>query len=439
MTILSWRRHYYMARISIFLIMATLIMGMVGCGGGGGVGVVKYSLTMAVAPGGSGTATDLTNASPYTAGTGVNIEATANSGYQFVNWTAPAGTFANANAEQTTFTMPTQNVKVTANFVPGYKLTMVANPVGGGTATDLTNASPYTPGTGVSIKAAANSGYHFVNWTAPAGTFVDVNAAQTTFTMPAQNVAVTANFATDYFQTDARVLLNGPATLPPEERNPCVILETVTNIVMDSVRVDLPDGRSIIVLRYSDVYGPGVDGTTELRFFTCVAGMPVAGGEYIFTALDAAGEPIPGVRNTDIWVGVEPPDPPTDVRAEVNEDGILVSWDESPIIPGSFEPAAVPQLGFYQLNIDRVGIWPQVYGAAGISVSSYLIPHDRANFTGNDRGLSLSEMGDGTYCLSSGVASIAPKGSLGTGFEYYNSDPGQNIIFTIKDGEITIE
>ena len=104
-----------MKRISIFLITLALIAGMVGCGGGG---VTRYQLTMAVA-GGNGTATDLTNASPYAAGTAVSIKAVAAPGYGFHNWTAPAGTFANANAPQTTFTMPAQNATVTANFVIG--------------------------------------------------------------------------------------------------------------------------------------------------------------------------------------------------------------------------------------------------------------------------------------------------------------------------------
>jgi uncharacterized repeat protein (TIGR02543 family) len=75
-----------------------------------------------------------------------------------------------------------------------YKLTLVANPVEGGTVNDLTNASPYAAGTGVSIKAVANPGYHFVNWTASAGGFTDTNAAETIFTMPTQNVTITANF-----------------------------------------------------------------------------------------------------------------------------------------------------------------------------------------------------------------------------------------------------
>jgi hypothetical protein len=111
--LLSSKRHHYLTRVSIFLIIVTLIIGMVGCE------PTQYNLTMAANPVEGGTATDLTNASPYTAGTVVSIKAVANLGYEFVSWTAPAGTFANANATDTTFTVPTQNVTVTANFFQG--------------------------------------------------------------------------------------------------------------------------------------------------------------------------------------------------------------------------------------------------------------------------------------------------------------------------------
>ena len=243
-----------------------------------------------------------------------------------------------------------------------------------------------------------------------------------------------------YFQADAYLALDGPATLPPEERDPCVILEVNTNMGVNSVRVDLPGGKSIIVSQYTDVFGPGGEGTTWLRFLSCEPGMPVAGGEYVFTGLDAAGQPLLGARNTDIWVGVEPPDPPTNVRAELTEDGILVSWDESPTVPGSFEPAATPQLGYYQVGISRIETAESVYGACFISGSPHLIPNDRADFVpGRHSGLSPSEMEDGTYLLDACVLSIAPQGSSGKRFEYNSSDGGQSIVFTIQDGEITIE
>jgi hypothetical protein len=150
---------------------------------------------MAANPVGGGTAADLTNASPYAAGTVVSIQAVAAAGYQFVNWSATTSTFGSVTAATTNFTMPSQNVTVTANFVAVYNLTMAVTPGGSGTATDLTNASPYAAGTVVNIQAVAAAGCQFANWTAPAGTLGNATAAVTNFTMPAQNVTVTANFA----------------------------------------------------------------------------------------------------------------------------------------------------------------------------------------------------------------------------------------------------
>src|SRR5512136_373596 len=163
----SWKRHY-IAKVGVFLIAVVLTIAAVSCGGP----APKYSLTMAPNPVGGGTATDLTGASPYTANTAVNIKAVANTtgGYQFANWTAPVGTFGNATAAITTFTMPAQNVTVTANFVSVYGLTMAVAPPGSGNATDLTGASPYAAGTVVNIQAVDTAGLAFANWTAPAGT-----------------------------------------------------------------------------------------------------------------------------------------------------------------------------------------------------------------------------------------------------------------------------
>ena len=197
-TILSSRKHHYPKGVGIFLVVLALIAAMVGvsCGTSG------YDLTMAAEPAEGGTATDETKGSPYAEGAIIKIRAEANTGYQFVSWTAPEGTFGNANAAATIFAMPGADVTVTANFVAGYHLSMAESPEGGGTATDLFDASPYTAGTVVSIRAVAAADCQFVTWTAPEGTFADANAPETTFTMPAQDVTVTANFQTpaDHFK-----------------------------------------------------------------------------------------------------------------------------------------------------------------------------------------------------------------------------------------------
>jgi hypothetical protein len=154
---------------------------------------IQYTLTMAVS--GSGSTSPAVGQHAYSAGTVVPIVATAAGGYRFVNWVAPAGTFGSTSAATTTFTMPAQNVTVTANFVPVYNLTMAVAPGGSGTSADLTGGSPYTTGTVVNVQAVATAGYTFANWSAPAGTFGSATAATTTFTMPTQSVTVTANFA----------------------------------------------------------------------------------------------------------------------------------------------------------------------------------------------------------------------------------------------------
>jgi uncharacterized repeat protein (TIGR02543 family) len=189
-TILSPRKDHYLKRVGIFLFVLALIAGMVGasCGTSG------YDLTMAADPASGGTATDETKGSPYAEGRIIKIKAEAKTGYQFVSWTAPAGTFGNANAASTIFAMPGADVTVTANFAAGYDLSMAAIPAGGGTATDLFDDSPYAAGDVVSIEAVAAADCQFVTWTAPAGTFADANVEETTFTMPAQDVTVTANF-----------------------------------------------------------------------------------------------------------------------------------------------------------------------------------------------------------------------------------------------------
>jgi hypothetical protein len=158
--------------------------------------IPTYELTMAASPLDSGTTTDLTNEAPYAAGTNVSIKAEANEGYQFVNWIAPAGEFDNADEAETTSTMPGEAVTITANFelIPTYELTMAADPELGGTAIDVTDESPYAEGTQVSIRAEANLGYRFVNWTSTAGGFDNANEAETIFTMPGEAVTITANF-----------------------------------------------------------------------------------------------------------------------------------------------------------------------------------------------------------------------------------------------------
>ena len=154
---------------------------------------VTYDLTMAAEPEIGGTATDVTNTSPYEEGAEVSIKAVAEALYRFVNWTAPAGAFLDASEEETTFTMPGEAVTVTAYFAPeGVTYTLfVSSSDGGSVTTPGEGTFPgYDPGEEVSLLAVPLTGYQFVNWT---GDVVGVNDAATTITMNDDEV-VHANF-----------------------------------------------------------------------------------------------------------------------------------------------------------------------------------------------------------------------------------------------------
>jgi len=76
---------------------------------------VQYKLTISSTTGGSVTIPG-EGMFTYYAGTPVGLLAEAEAGYQFIDWTAPAGDFDDTTAEETTFTMPAQSVTITASF-----------------------------------------------------------------------------------------------------------------------------------------------------------------------------------------------------------------------------------------------------------------------------------------------------------------------------------
>jgi len=429
-----------MNRFTALLIALALIAGTAGCPAEPAPDPgppVRYELAIVSTEGGSVT-TPGEGAFTHDDGTVVSLVAIPDSGYRFANWTGHVNTIADLNAASTTITM-SDDYSITANFVKQYNLT-ISSTTGGSVTIPGEGTFAFDEGEVAHLTAEPEDGYHFVGWAGGDAPIADVTSATTTVRM-ANDYAVIGGFAAAlYFQTDVCATLSGPAALPPEERTPFTILQIHTNVVMGSVHVDLPDGRSVIVPAYTDAFSPGVDWVDLFRFATTESGMPIAGEEYVFTALNAAGEAIPGLIDTSVWVGVEPPDPPTNVSSELLEDGILLRWDESPTIPGSFEPRAQPQLGFYQVEIRSEETGEMVYGANCIPASPHLVPQDRADFIeGRDWGLSLAELEDGTYRLRTCVGSIAPEGSSGKGGEYFNTDPSEDVLFTVKDGEITIE
>jgi uncharacterized repeat protein (TIGR02543 family) len=156
--------------------------------------VAVYDLTISSTTGGSVT-TPGAGTFTYDGGTVVNLVATANSGYYFINWTGDVGTITNVNAPITTVTM-NDNYSITANFEqipPGKVALTTSSTAGGSVTTPGEGAFTYDGGTVVDLVAEAEEGYRFVNWTGDVGTIANVNAASTTITMN-DDYSITANF-----------------------------------------------------------------------------------------------------------------------------------------------------------------------------------------------------------------------------------------------------
>ena len=192
-----------MKRVSIFLIMLALIVGMVGCVG------VEYELTIASTAGGS-VITPREGTFIYDQGIVVSLVAEAEEGYRFVNWTGDVDTIANVNAASTTITM-NGDYSIAANFVAVYDLT-ISSTAGGSVTTPGEGIFIYDTGTVVSLVANPLSGYYFVNWTGDVGTVANVNTASTTITMNG-DYSIAANFVAVYDLTISSTA-GGSVTLP---------------------------------------------------------------------------------------------------------------------------------------------------------------------------------------------------------------------------------
>ena len=152
----------------------------------------------------------------------VHLTATVPEGKRFTGWTVKVGgeekeadTFLTADANdptKATFTMPSENVEVTANFASNPTLNPTLR-VGDhvtatidGIDTPVQSGSPLPEYTTVHLTAIAPDGQHFIGWTVKVNgveqdpTFLKPDAddpTKVTFTMPDANVEVAATFADD--------------------------------------------------------------------------------------------------------------------------------------------------------------------------------------------------------------------------------------------------
>lgn len=121
----------------------------------------------------------------------VNLVATPDPGYRFVNWTGDVDTIVDVDAAVTSITV-NDDYSIRANFAKPYNLT-TSSTEGGSVTTPGERTYTYDAGKVVNLVATPDAGYQFVTWTGDVGTIADVNAPSTTITMN-DDYAITADF-----------------------------------------------------------------------------------------------------------------------------------------------------------------------------------------------------------------------------------------------------
>ena len=159
-----------------------------------------YNLTVVPDDPSHGSASDISDNNPYSQGSSVSLSALANPGYRFTHWTSSGGGIFNPQDNVNTFfTMPAENVTITANFVRVYELAIESNNNDYGDVLDLTGNGLYPASSTINIAAVPETDHNFIKWTSDAGgVFADSLNDSTTFTMPENDVTITAHFNKPY-------------------------------------------------------------------------------------------------------------------------------------------------------------------------------------------------------------------------------------------------
>ena len=207
-------------KLLFFAFAGMLAAGAVSCSEDDGQSTAEvYSIT--VSNDGNGAAT----ANTETAATGVEVTVTATpaEGFVFDKWTVESGDaeLSDATAATTTFTMPAENVAVKANFigvdVERYTITVSDDGNGTGVAqVDGQMVDKVEAGVEVAVTATPAEGFVFDKWTVESGDaeLADATSATTTFTMPAEDVELKAEFKPEALPADNWIQIDGGAKQP---------------------------------------------------------------------------------------------------------------------------------------------------------------------------------------------------------------------------------
>lgn len=165
-----------------------------------------YKLTVTASAGGS----VAPMSGDYPAGSNVDLTATAEEGFAFVNWTDASGTVL-STAEQWQVNM-TSDITILANFeaIEAGEFTLTRQVSGSGTIISDPSSGSYPDGTQISLTAMPNEGWSFSNWSG------DVLSSDASVALTiVKNSIVTATFTQNIYTVSTVVVGNGTAEASP--------------------------------------------------------------------------------------------------------------------------------------------------------------------------------------------------------------------------------
>ncbi len=188
-----------------------------------------YTLTLNTAPEDGG---EVSGAGEYAAGQEVTVTATPDTGFAFDSWTDADGNQL-STSEAYTFSMPGNDLNLTAQFVPAtYNLVLKVSPEDAGTTT---GEGSYFYNEEVTAEAMPAEGYEFINWKNRDGEIMSEEQAYT-FAMPAMNnYELTAHFLpetsiNDLTEQGTRVFPNPARTQLSVESDYNIVKVTLTDL-----------------------------------------------------------------------------------------------------------------------------------------------------------------------------------------------------------------
>jgi M6 family metalloprotease-like protein len=198
--------------------------------------VQVYTVSLSANPAAGGV---VSGGGAATAGSQLTVQATANPGWTFTNWTESGTVVATTPAY--TFTV-SANRTLVANFIQVLTVTVTANPEIGGI---VTGAGNYNASTMVNVQAFPNDGYKFYCWSEN-GTPVSTQALYS-FVITANRVLV-ANFLSTVDIPESR---NTAIKVYPNPTDAVVYLESPGSSIIKVLVTD-PAGRMIFQLFPTD-------------------------------------------------------------------------------------------------------------------------------------------------------------------------------------------